>query len=180
MLCPVRNETRAQVGLPIAPESMISRNLSHGLQKARVLMHHERNAGGARSLDDRDAILEGRRERLLHDRREFSTCGERDQTCVRFHRRRDVNEVQPLARQHLGGVAVISSSLVALSGGTRLFKVDVTDRGEHDVVHARPCRQMIFRKEAAADQADAKWRSVHAILLAVASGFRSRRAAPHA
>jgi hypothetical protein len=57
---------------------------------------------------------------------------------------------------------------VALSRGARLFKVDVTDCRKLDVAHARPCRKMIFGKEAAADQADAKGRSVHAILLAVA------------
>jgi hypothetical protein len=55
---------------------------------------------------------------------------------VRFHSRRNVNEVQLLARQHLSRVAVISFGLVALSGGTRLFEVNVTDRREHDVVHA--------------------------------------------
>ena len=155
-------------------------DLSHRLQKARVLVHHEGNASGLRSLDDGDAILERRRERLLHDRREFSTRGERDQTCVRFHRRRDVNEVQQLARQHLGRVAVISSGLVAFSRNARLFEVDVTDCRKLDFVHARPCRKMIFGKEAAADQTDAKRRSAHAILLAAASGFRLRRAAPRA
>ncbi len=136
MLCPVRNDTRAQVGLPIAPEIDDLADLSHGLQKARVFMHHERNARGARSLDDRDAILKVGRERLLHDRRELAACGEPDEIRVRFHRRRDINKVEPLPREHLGRVAIKGPSLVAFGGGARLFKVDVTDRRQHDVVHA--------------------------------------------
>ena len=46
----VRNETRAQVGLPIAPEAMIFARLANGLKEARIFMHHEGNFGGAQFL----------------------------------------------------------------------------------------------------------------------------------
>jgi hypothetical protein len=75
---------------------------------------------------------------------------------VRLHRRRDSNEVESFPPSISGRVAVKGPSFVAHSRGSRLFKVDVADRREHDVIPARPCCKMIFGKEAAADQADAR------------------------
>jgi hypothetical protein len=140
-------------------------------------MHHEGNTGRLAPLDDADAILPSRRERLLHDRRKLARRRHSDELGVRFHRGGDVDEIELLTVEHFGGVGIGCACAVALCSGAGFSEVEIADGGQDDVVHAGPGRQMVFGKETAADDADPERRRDQAILLSAISGFRRIRAA---
>ena len=100
---------------------------------------------------------------------------------MQFHRRDDVDEIEPLCCvEHVGRVAVSGARACGARRPNAPFRCRVADRRQHDVVHVRPCRQMVFGKEAAADQADPKRRNVNAIPLPQLVDFAEARAAPRA
>ena len=128
-------------------------------------MHHERNTGARSGLDDGEAIREGRRERLLHDRREFSRLRRADELACDSIVVAMSTKSSCSRAEHFGRVSrKLRSQPVTLRGGAGFFKIEIADGREDDVVHARPRRQMVFGKEAAADEADPEWSRVHAIL----------------
>ena len=155
MSCPVRNDTRAQMGVPIAPESMTSRACGSRFRK-RVFSCTMNGTPAARhALDDGYATLPGRSKRLLHDTGSLWLAAS-PTSCVRFHRGRDVDEVELLARSISAASRSKLPAPVALRSVARLLGIDIADGRELDAVHARPGGQMVLGEEPAADDPDPK------------------------
>jgi hypothetical protein len=131
--------------------------LEHALDRAKrgleaeVLVHHQRHAGPGAGLDHRPAVVDRRRERLLHDYRHALRGRELDQAAVARHGGDHVDEVGPLGREHRPRIGVPAGDAERVGRGRRLGCVEVADRGQLDVFDGAPGVQMVLREEAAAD-----------------------------
>ena len=74
--------------------------------ETEVLVHHQRHAGLGAGLDHRPAVVDRRREGLLHDDRDALRGRELDEAAVARHGGDHVDEVGPLGLEHRPGVGV--------------------------------------------------------------------------
>ena len=118
--------------------------------EAKILVHHDRLAGGLGAGQNAPDGSEIGGEGLLADRGELVLGCQRHQCLVALHRRRDVDEVEPLGSQHGAGVGV---GLGAGQGSRRLGLggIEVADGDEPGAGDVVPGVEMVTGKEAAAD-----------------------------
>mmetsp|Transcript_42612 Transcript_42612/g.108232 ORF Transcript_42612/g.108232 Transcript_42612/m.108232 type:complete len:277 (+) Transcript_42612:192-1022(+) len=114
-------------------------HLPHGLLKAEVLVHHQRQGGPARRLHHRGGILIGRRERLLHNGWHPVAHAQLDQFPVGAHLRHDVDEVGLHLAEHGFCIGEHGRDGEGCSDRLRLCAVQVADRNHADASHLCPC-----------------------------------------
>ncbi len=127
---------------------------AHRVLEAEVLMHHERKVLGGHGRDHRASIGQVPGEGLLADGGYAVLRGQEHHLRVRRGSGGNVDEVELLVGEELGGIGVRSPAEVARRCGQALG-VGVAHGHQFDVGDLGPGVQMVLGEEAGADDGEA-------------------------
>ena len=127
---------------------------SHGVLEAEVLVDHEGQVLGRHRRDHGPGILEIPRQRLLADGSDPVLGGEMHHHRMRRGSGGDVDEVEILVGEELGGILVGSAAEFA-GRSLEPLRIGVAHGDELDVGNLRPRVQVILCEEAGADDGEA-------------------------
>jgi hypothetical protein len=123
---------------------------------AKVLMDHQRHASTLADSDHRPRVFERRCERLLADDAQIMARCEFDEGSMGGDRRRDIDEIQRLARKHFLRVSVARADCELVAHQLQPRRIAIADCNNAGAIDVPPSVQMVDREKTAPDQGPAK------------------------